>query len=108
MRNLQEMMVQMKKMQEQVQQRLETLRVEASSGGGMVTVQMNGNKKLLKVTIDPEAMKDGDREMLQDLVQAAVNEGTRKMDDAMKDVLGGQLGSLLGGLPGGLKIPGLF
>ena len=108
MRNLQEMMVQMKKMQEQVQQRLETVRVEASSGGGMVSVQMNGNKKLMKVTIDPEALKDGDIEMLQDLVQAAVNEGIRKVDDAMKDVLGGQLGSLLGGIPGGLKIPGLF
>ena len=108
MRNLQEMMVQMKKMQEQVQQRLETLRVEGAAGGGMVTVQMNGNKKLLKVKIDPEAMKEGDLEMLQDLVQAAVNEGMRKVDDSMKDVLGGQLGSLLGGLPGGLKIPGLF
>jgi nucleoid-associated protein EbfC len=108
MRNLQEMMVQMKKMQEQVQQRLETVRVEASSGGGMVTVQMNGNKKLLKVTIDPEAVKDGDIEMLQDLVQAAVNEGLRKVDDALQEALGGQLGSLLGGLPGGLKIPGLF
>src|SRR3970040_651460 len=79
-RNLQEMMSQMKKMQEQVQQQLETLRVEASSGGGMVTVQMNGNKKLLKVKIDPQALKDGDVEMLQDLVQAAVNEGLRKVD----------------------------
>ena len=108
MRNLQEMMVQMKKMQEQVQQRLDTLRVEGSAGGGMVIVQMNGNKKLLKVTIDREAMKEGDREMLQDLVQAAVNDGMRKVDEAMKDVMGGQLGSLLGGLPGGLKIPGLF
>jgi DNA-binding YbaB/EbfC family protein len=74
----------------------------------MVTIQMNGNKKVLKVAIDPEAMKDGDREMLQDLVQAAMNDGTRKVDEAMKDVLGGQLGALLGGLPGGLKIPGLF
>jgi DNA-binding YbaB/EbfC family protein len=108
MRNLQEMMAQMKQMQEQMQQRLESTRVEGSAGGGMVSVQMNGNKKLLKVTIDPEAMKDGDLEMLQDLVQAAVNDGMRKVDEAMKDVLGGQLGSLLGGLPGGLKIPGLF
>lgn len=108
MRNLQEMMSQMKKMQEQVQQQLETLRVEASSGGGIVTVQMNGNKKLLKVKIDPQAFKDGDLEMLQDLVQAAVNEGLRKVDDAMKDVLGGMMGGLPGGLLGGMKIPGLF
>ena len=101
MRNLQDMMAQMKKMQEQLQQRMDTLRVEASSGGGMVTVQMNGNKKVLNVKIDPQALKDGDVEMLQDLVQAAVNEALRKVDDSLKDVLGGFL-------PGGLKIPGLF
>jgi len=98
------MMSQMKKMQEEMLQKMETIRVEASSGGGMVTVQMNGNKKLLKVKIDPEALKDGDVEMLQDLVQAAVNEGLRKVDDSLKEMLGG----LAGGLAGGLKIPGLF
>lgn len=107
MRDLQQMMTQMKQMQEEMLQRMETIRVEASAGGGMVTVQMNGNKKVLKVRIDPEALKDGDVEMLQDLVQAAVNECLRKVDEALKEVLGGQLGSLLGGL-GGLKIPGLF
>ncbi|MBI4479663.1 MAG: YbaB/EbfC family nucleoid-associated protein [Acidobacteria bacterium] len=104
MRDLQQMMSQMKKMQEEMLQKMETIRVEASSGGGMVTVQMNGNKKLLKVKIDPEALKDGDVEMLQDLVQAAVNEGLRKVDDSLKEMLGG----LAGGLAGGLKIPGLF
>ena len=104
MRDLQQMMSQMKKMQEEMLQKMETIRVEASSGGGMVTVQMNGNKKLLKVKIDPEAWKDGDVEMLQDLVQAAVNEGLRKVDDSLKELLGG----LAGGLAGGLKIPGLF
>ncbi|OFV97361.1 MAG: nucleoid-associated protein, YbaB/EbfC family [Acidobacteria bacterium RIFCSPLOWO2_02_FULL_60_20] len=104
MRDLQQMMSQMKKMQEEMLQKMETIRVEASSGGGMVTVQMNGNKKLLKVKIDPEAWKDGDVEMLQDLVQAAVNEGLRKVDDSLKEMLGG----LAGGLAGGLKIPGLF
>ena len=101
MRNLQEMMGQMKQMQEQLQQKMETVRVEASAGGGMVTVQMNGNKKVLRVKIDPQALQGGDVEMLQDLVQAAVNEGTRKVDDSLKDLLGGML-------PGGLKIPGLF
>ena len=104
MRDLQQMMSQMKKMQEEMLQKMETIRVEASSGGGMVTVQMNGNKKLLKVKIDPEALKDGDVEMLQDLVQAAVNEGLRKVDDSLKEMLGG----LAGGLAGGWKIPGLF
>jgi nucleoid-associated protein EbfC len=103
-RNLQDMMGQMKKMQENLQQQMETLRVEASSGGGMVSIQMNGNKQLLKVKIDPQVFKDADLEMLQDLVQAAVNEGLRKVDDSLKEMLGG----LMGGLPGGLKIPGLF
>src|SRR5262245_62845516 len=102
-RNLQEMMSQVKKMQDQIQQQMETVRVEASSGGGMVTVQMNGSKKVLQVKIDPEALKDGDIEMLQDLVQAAFNEALRKVDDSLKAMLGG----VMGGLPGGLKIPGL-
>jgi len=100
MRNLQEMMSQMKKVQEELQQKMDTLRVEASAGGGVVTVQMNGNKKVLSIRIDPQAVKDGDVEMLQDLVQAAVNEGLRKVDDSLKGVLGG--------IAGGLKIPGLF
>ena len=100
MRNLQQIMSQMKKMQEELQQQMETMRVEASSGGGMVTVQMNGSKRVLSVRIDPEAAKGGDVEMLQDLVQAAVNEALRKVDDALKEKLGG--------LTGGLNIPGLF
>ena len=99
MRNLQEMMSQMKKVQEELQQKMDTIRVEASAGGGVVTVQMSGNKKLLSIRIDPEAVKDGDVEMLQDLVQAAVNEGLRKVDDSLKGMLGGLAG---------LKIPGLF
>lgn len=100
MRNLQQMMGQVKKMQEEIQQQMEAMRVEASSGGGMVTVQMNGSKRVLSVRIDPEAVKDSDVEMLQDLVQAAVNEALRKVDDALKEKLGA--------LTGGLKIPGLF
>jgi DNA-binding YbaB/EbfC family protein len=105
MRNLQQMMGQMQKMQQELQQRLEAVRVEASAGGGMVTVQMNGNKKLLSIRIDPAAVKESDIEMLQDLVQAAVNEGLRKVDDSLKEMLGGLAGGML---PGGLKIPGLF
>ena len=100
MRNLQQMMSQMKKMQEEFKQQMEAMRVEASSGGGVVTVQMNGSKRILSVRIDPQAVKDSDVEMLQDLVQAAVNEALRKVDDALKEKLGG--------LTGGLNIPGLF
>jgi DNA-binding YbaB/EbfC family protein len=98
--NLQQMMGQMKKIQEEIQQQLDALRVEGSSGGGMVTVQVNGKKRILSVRIDPEALKEGDLEMLQDLVQASVNDAMRKVDDALAEKLGG--------LTGGLKIPGLF
>lgn len=104
MRNLQQMMQQFKKMQEELQQQMESLRVEVSSGGGMVTVQMNGAKRVLSVKIDPEALKSGDAEMLQDLVQAAVNQALREVDKSLADKLGG----LTGGPTGGLKIPGLF
>ena len=100
MRNMQQMLGQVKKMQADMQQQLETLRVEASSGGGMVTVAMNGSKRLLSVKIDPEAVKAGDIEMLQDLVLAAVNEAGRKADEALAEKLGG--------LAGGLNLPGLL
>jgi DNA-binding YbaB/EbfC family protein len=100
MRNMQQMLGQMKKMQAELQQQLEALRVEASSGGGMVTVVMNGSKHLISVKIDPEAVKTGDVEMLQDLFLAAANEAARKVDEA--------LAQKLGGLAGGLNIPGLF
>ncbi|MBI3895323.1 MAG: YbaB/EbfC family nucleoid-associated protein [Acidobacteria bacterium] len=99
MPNFQQMMNQVKKMQEEIQQQLEGLRVEASSGGGMVTVSMSGTKHVLSVKIDPEAVKSGDTEMLQDLFQAAVNEAMRQVDEA--------LASKLGGLTGGLNLPGL-
>lgn len=100
MRNMQQMLGQVKKMQAEMQQQLETLRVEASSGGGMVTVVMNGSKRLVSVKIDPEAVKSGDIEMLQDLVLAAVNEAGRKADEALAEKLGG--------LAGGLNLPGMF
>jgi DNA-binding YbaB/EbfC family protein len=100
MRNMQQMLSQVKKMQADMQQQLESLRVEASSGGGMVTVAMNGSKRLLSVKIDPEAVKAGDIEMLQDLVLAAVNEAGRKADEALAEKLGG--------LAGGLNLPGLL
>ena len=99
MRNMQQMLGQVKKMQADMQQQLESLRVEASSGGGMVTVAMNGSKRVLSVKIDPEAVKAGDIEMLQDLVLAAVNEAGRKADEALAEKLGG--------LAGGLNLPGL-
>lgn len=97
----QKMLSQAKQMQEQLHHRLEQINVEASSGGGMVSVKMNGQKQLLEVRIDPEGLAD--REMLQDLVLAAVNEATRKVDAELQQ----QVSNLTGGLTG-LKIPGLF
>ena len=108
MRNLHEMMNQVKKMQAEVQQQLEAVRVEGTAGGGMVTVGMSGGKRVLSVKIDPEIAKSGDLEMLQDLVQAAVNEALRKLDEVVSEKMGGLMGGLMGGPLGGLKIPGLF
>jgi len=95
--NLQEMMQQAKQQAEVLQKKMEQTVVETSSGGGTVTVKMDGRKQVLLIKIDPEAVKAGDVEMLQDLVVAAVNEAGRKVDETMKSSLGGMLGGL-GGL----------
>jgi nucleoid-associated protein EbfC len=98
--NMQQILKQAQKMQEQIKKQMEELVVEASAGGGMVTVKMNGQKQLLAVSIDPEALSSSDREMIQDLILAAVNEANRKVDE--------QLQGEIGNLAGGMKIPGLF
>jgi hypothetical protein len=98
--NLQQMMKQAQQMQEKLQKQMEATIVDATAGGGMVSVKMNGQKQLISIQIDPEVFAGGDKDMLQDLIVAAVNEGIRKVDDVMQ--------SQLGGLTGGLKIPGLF
>jgi DNA-binding YbaB/EbfC family protein len=95
---LQEMLAQARQQAEKLQEKMQQVTVEASSGGGSVTVKMNGQKQLLSVVIEPEVVKSGDIEMLQDLVTAAVNEASRKVDDAMKSSLGGMFGGM--GLPG--------
>ena len=98
--DIQGMMRQAQKMQEKMQKEMEELRVEASSGGGVVTVQMKGNHEIIGLKIDPEAVKDGDVEMLQDMILAAANEANRKVDEAMKGKLGGMLPPGLGGMLG--------
>lgn len=98
--NLQQMMKQAQQMQEKMQKDMEALHVEASAGGGVVTVKMRGTRELEALTIDPEAVKDGDVEMLQDMIVAAVNEASRKVDEAMKGKLGGMLPPGLGDLGG--------
>lgn len=96
--NLQEMMQMARKQFEAMQKKMQETVVEASAGGGTVTVKMDGRKQVLGVVIDPEVVKSGDVEMLQDLIMAAVNEAGRKAEENMKSGLGGMLGGL--GIPG--------
>ncbi len=97
--NMQQMMRQAQQMQEKLQQEIAQLRVEATAGGGMVTVNMDGQKNLLAVKIDPEVA--GDVEMLQDMIVAACNEAVKKVDQEIQQKMGGMLGGM--GLP-----PGMF
>ena len=96
--NMQAMMKQAQQMQQRMQEEIEQIRVEASAGGGMVTVKMDGQKRALGVTIDPEA--SGDIEMLQDMVMAAFNEAHKKVEEQTQQKMSGMLGGL--GLPPGL------
>jgi nucleoid-associated protein EbfC len=97
--NIQQMMKQAQQMQERLQKQMNELRVEATAGGGMVTVVLNGNKNIQSLKIDPEAVSKDDVEMLQDLILAAINDAQRKVDDAVQTQMGGMMS--------GLKIPGL-
>jgi nucleoid-associated protein EbfC len=103
---LQQILTQFRQMQENLQKQVETVNVEASAGGGMVTVRMNGQKHLTEIRIEPGVFAAKDQELLQDLVRAAVNEAGRRVDEELTN----QMKSLTGGIPGmaGLKIPGLF
>ena len=94
--NLQELMSQAKRQYEVLQKKMQETVVEASSGGGTVTVKMDGRKQVLSVKIDPEAVKSGDIEMLEDLLAAAVNAAGKKVDDSMQSVMGGMLGGMQG------------
>ncbi len=97
--NMQNMMKQAQQMQERLQAEIAQIRVEASAGGGMVTVKMDGENHVLGVKIDPEAATDV--EMLQDMVAAAFNEAVKKVEDGKKQKTAGMLGGM--GLP-----PGMF
>lgn len=97
--NIQNMMKQAQQMQERLQKQMGELRVEATAGGGMVTVVVNGHKQLLSLRLDPEVVSKDDVDMLQDLIVAAANDAHRKVDEA----LAGQMQ----GMMGGLGVPGL-
>jgi nucleoid-associated protein EbfC len=96
--NIQELMSQAKKQYETLQKKMQETIVEGSAGGGTVTVKMDGRKQVLSLKIDPEAVKSGDLEMLQDLITAAINGAGAKVDESMQSVMGGMLGGM--GIPG--------
>jgi DNA-binding YbaB/EbfC family protein len=97
--DIQAMMQQARQIQERLQKQMADMRVEATAGGGMVTVVVNGLKQLQSIRLDPDVVSKDEVEMLQDLIIAAVNDAHRKVDD--------QLGQQMSGLLGGLKFPGL-
>jgi DNA-binding YbaB/EbfC family protein len=97
--NMAKMMKDLQKMQSKMEAEVDTLEIEASSGGGIVTVRMNGKKELLSLVLAPDAITPEDPELMQDLVIAAVNEGGRKVDSEVQ--------RLTAGLAGGLNIPGM-
>src|SRR5712691_74179 len=103
---LQQMLSRFRQLQEDLQRQVNSVTVEASAGGGMVTVKMNGQKQIVDIRIEPDVFANKDQEMLQDLVRAAVNEASRRVDEELAN----QMKNLAGGIPGiaGMKIPGLF
>jgi hypothetical protein len=96
--DLQQIMKQAQDVQERLKKQLTEIRVEASSGGGMVTVVVNGHKHLQSIRIDPTVVSKDDVEMLQDLIAAAVNDAHRRVDEQLKRTVGGMMSGL--GLPG--------
>ena len=96
--NIQKMMQQAQAMQNKVQAELEALRIEASSGGGMVKVEMSGHKEVLAVHIDPAAVDKDDVETLQDLILAACREASRRVDEAVQKKTSALLGGMMPGM----------
>lgn len=103
---LQQMLTQFRQVQERLEKQIGEISVEATAGGGMVSVKMSGQKQLTEIRIEPDVFKSKDQEMLQDLIVAAVNDAARRVDEELSR----QVKDLTGSVPGmmGLKIPGLF
>jgi DNA-binding YbaB/EbfC family protein len=103
---IQQMLSRLRQVQEDLQRQVNAVAVEASAGGGMVSVKMNGQKQIVDLRIEPDVFAGKDQEMLQDLIRAAVNEASRRVDEELAN----QMKNLAGGIPGiaGMKIPGLF
>ena len=103
---LQQMLSRFRQLQEDLQRQVNSVTVEASAGGGMVNVKMNGQKQVTELRIEPEVFAGKDVELLQDLIRAAINDAVRRVDEELAN----QMKNLAGGIPGmaGMKIPGLF
>ena len=97
--NIQKMMQQAQQMQEQLQRKMADMKIEATAGGGMVTVIVNGHKNVQSIKLDPEVVSKEDVDMLQDLIVAAINDAHRRVDEA--------LASQMQGLMGGMRLPGM-
>lgn len=97
--NLQKMLKKAQEMQEKFQRETAEMRIEGSSGGGMVSLVLDGTKNVISIKIDPEVVNKEDVDMLQDLIIAAFNDANSKVEEALSEKLGG--------LNAGLKIPGL-
>ena len=93
---------------EKAQEELEGMTVEASAGGGMVTVTANGKQHIISIKIDPEVVNSEDPEMLEDLIVAAVNQAIEKSNEMASEHMTKYTGGLLSNLPGNFKIPGMF
>ncbi len=98
--NPQKLMKQLQQAQDKIQREIDALQIEATAGGGMVKVVLDGHKNLKSLIIDKQVVNPEDVEMLQDLVTAAINEGARKVDAAVSEKIGS--------LSGGMRIPGMF
>lgn len=98
--NIQKMLKTAKEMQEKLQKEMAEMKIEGSSGGGMVSVVLDGTKNLISLKIDPEVINKDDPEMLQDLIVAAFNDANAKVDKALSEKMGA--------FGAGMKIPGLF
>jgi hypothetical protein len=102
---LQQMLSQFRQVQDNLEKQIGEIAVEATAGGGMVSVKMNGQKQLVSVHIEPDVFKSKDQEMIQELILAAVNDASRRVDEELSK----QVKDLTGGFPGLMgKIPGLF
>jgi DNA-binding YbaB/EbfC family protein len=99
--DIRKMMQQAQQMQEKLQTEIATIKVEATSGGGMVSAVVNGTKELVSLRLEPDVVNPSDIEMLQDLIIAAVNEASHRVDEEIQQRVGGMAGSM------GLKLPGM-